>query len=353
MKLWKRSALLLALLAAFVLVVGCTPSGSGTQSDAGSTEAGSSSGSTQQDESSGDESSSDASSDDESTGSGNATTALSGSLQDQADEAGGSEGSSTTDSSSSDQEETDSTSFVPDGLKREEAPSRAIIGTDDRVDVSDPSVYPYSAVAYMIVHYPCGHSATGTGFMVGEDVLLTAAHCVVCTEHNQPADDLDFYFGYNEADGSYVDHYNQRCYYYYGTSFPGGYTHSNMEWDFAVVKLTDEKVGLKTGYFGYRSGLPASSLYGSAYQLIGYRDGDVKTSWGVASQESDETPIRLFYHDADTLNGYSGGPIFDDGYYVVGINIAHNDKPANVGHTISNDVYTRMLELSMPTQEGD
>ena len=107
--------------------------------------------------------------------------------------------------------------YIPDNLER------VVVGKDDRVTVTNTYEYPYSAIALLEMGYECGCTATGSGFMVKPNVLLTAAHCLVCPRHNRAISRMYFYFGY-QKNGDYGYLYDGRFTYWYGTSFPKGYT---------------------------------------------------------------------------------------------------------------------------------
>ena len=66
--------------------------------------------------------------------------------------------------------------YIPQELEK------TVFGRDDRVDIY-ASAYPYSAIANMVVKAQCGCSWSGTGFMISNNHMLTAAHCLVCTTH--------------------------------------------------------------------------------------------------------------------------------------------------------------------------
>ena len=79
--------------------------------------------------------------------------------------------------------------FAPENL------DKVIIGSDDRI-TADVRQYPYSAIGYMDVHAKCGDTWTGTGFMAGKRLFMTAAHCMYCDEHHAWADEVTIYFGF-------------------------------------------------------------------------------------------------------------------------------------------------------------
>ncbi len=63
----------------------------------------------------------------------------------------------------------------------------AVIGTDTRVRVSDTAVAPYKSIVLLIMKYGDAWYR-GTGFMVKDNVVLTAAHNLYSQEKECPAD---------------------------------------------------------------------------------------------------------------------------------------------------------------------
>lgn len=231
------------------------------------------------------------------------------------------------------------TPFAPDSL------DKAIIGTDDRITISNTGVYPYSAIAYLEVTGSCGCNWTATGFMVSRDCLMTGAHCVFCGDHNQGASNFIMYFGY-KSNKNYMLKYTDETNYWYGTNvYENG--EFNTDWDFAFIKLR-QPVGDKTGWFGL-SVQDDAQLRGASFEVAGYRDGLLKTS------RAGTTSIRSQYnitYDNDTLSGNSGCPVFTDDYYAVAINVAHvtnsNDVGLyNIGRRITQDLVNEMTRLGM------
>ncbi len=227
----------------------------------------------------------------------------------------------------------DEESYIP-----EERYDRAVIGSDNRVRITDTSAYPFSCIAYMKIHMRCGCSSTGTGYMVGPKTLLTAGHCLMCTDHHQGADYIDFYFGYKD-DYNYFLKYSDGTTYWYGTDFPDGYTKGAEQWDYGLVQM-QWNVGDTTGYFGIAS-LTDSDLASSGYNLVGYRNGVMKADYGWVSNITHYN----FDHNADTEPGYSGCPLFDNDYYATAINIASAwDNSHNIARRINDELYDFILE---------
>ena len=194
--------------------------------------------------------------------------------------------------------------FVPDDIDRH------IIGADDRITVKDTRTYPYSAIAYMNMKFPCAcKNLEGTAFMVDRDKMLTAAHCLICQKHNVWATSITFYFGYRKGSGSmykYTGGWTAHC----GTSFPNGYTDEN---DWAFIKL-EKNVGDKTGWFGRRY-LNDQDLTKEYYYVAGYRNGVLKYDYGKVRV----LDAGRMYVDMDVEPGNSGSPIYDKDDYAIGI----------------------------------
>lgn len=222
--------------------------------------------------------------------------------------------------------------FVPDDL------DRTIIGYDDRITITDPSVYPYSAIGYMKVHARCGCEWTASGSMISERGFLTGAHCVVCTDHGATADSIKIYFGYDRTGSSFYV-YTGPTHYWYGTNFSNGdgtYSYSGPAYDYAYI-LLDDNVGDYTGWFGVRWCADSDLLYNN-FTLTGYRDGIMKKSYGYVSNVSSNT-IR---YDNDSLPGNSGCPVYDDDFYVVAIHV-QGGETSNGGHRFTYSLYQDMV----------
>lgn len=58
------------------------------------------------------------------------------------------------------------------------SPNSIIGPTDDRNLVTNTSLYPYRAIAFLDVKWPNGETSSGTGFFVGPDQVVTNAHVI-------------------------------------------------------------------------------------------------------------------------------------------------------------------------------
>lgn len=226
--------------------------------------------------------------------------------------------------------------FVPEGL------DKAIIGPDDRIVVRNPKEYPYSAIARMIVKGKCGHQWECSGFMVSKNFLMTAGHCVICTECKQWAKSITFYFGYKSSK-SYALKYTGKWRAWAGDIFVYG---ERMDLDYAYIKL-DQNIGDKVGWFGI-SALSDSNMIGERISVAGYRDGILKIDTGYMEPYD----ANVLLHNVDTVGGNSGCPIYDSSYYAVAIHIAGNyynrevsdAGSVNYGRRITRNLYSFMKD---------
>ena len=214
-----------------------------------------------------------------------------------------------------------------------------VFGSDDREVIDNTDEYPFCAVAYMEAHYPCGCEKSGTGFMVERNKLMTAAHCMVCCEHSQWADQIEFYFGFRDFDNySYL--YDGKWYAFVGDTFPNKTYTSDNDW--AVVKLY-KNIGDIVGWFGFSYNMPNKQITSKEMLLLGYKWGTLRISEGKAKAGSGD----LITYQIDAEAGNSGGPVFylDNGVpYAAAIHVADN-KQNNYGYRITGEMYSKFMEL--------
>jgi len=203
--------------------------------------------------------------------------------------------------------------YIPENIEK------MVIDYDDRRLVEDPTRFPFSAIAYMEVTGECGCRWTGSGFMAARDILLTAGHCLYCTDHLSWANQITFYYGYRNGK-NYYHRYNGRWTAWTSTDIINGKTTPSS--DYGIVKFRNTPPGDTTGWFGMCA-LSDHELQTYYLTVAGYRHKVLKSDYGFIL----DLGSRWIHHDADTEPGYSGCPIFIDynlGDYAVGINTSHN-----------------------------
>ncbi len=180
-----------------------------------------------------------------------------------------------------------------------------VFGKDDRKEVTS-TAYPWKAV---------GRLSTGcTGTLVGADLVVTAAHCVLEGKTGKLTPWLTSFTPNQMTDGKNESFTIKHV--WWGTSDPD----ANRAHDWALIRL-DKRAGDTYGWLGVEDSRP------NWVTLVGY-SGDFRG--GMTAGTHQDCRLRdykygMYYHDCDATRGSSGGPIFytnKNGNYIVAINVA-------------------------------
>ena len=174
------------------------------------------------------------------------------------------------------------------------------------------------AIVYMNATFDCGCKRTGGGALIGANVLITAAHNLVCSTHNKSLKYCNFFFGYDG--NSYVKEYRGRFSYRWYSDFSKGYNSAN---DIGYV-IFDEKIGYQTGFFEHGYLDPDDDSWSwDNYSIYGYSGkklvvDSVKLS-GIDSRE-------MYWPMSSDFSGtLEGGPIVG-GNFVFGVYTSHSGR---------------------------
>lgn len=177
-------------------------------------------------------------------------------------------------------------------------------------------------------------AAVGTAFVVGEQHMLTAGHCI--NEENYS--ELRFVFGYR------VDEQGQTC-----LQIPKAWIYEPVDVrsvqdtrgaDWALVKV-DRKIDRPPLRYRLRPVEKGEPVY-----YIGY-------PWGLPIKYAghavvlDPGPQAYFKADLDTFTGASGSPVFDDNDQVVGVHVR------GIEQTTYNKAKGAWAERRVKTGRGD
>ena len=197
-----------------------------------------------------------------------------------------------------------------------EVSSNSIIGEDGREPIDFPEALPSKAIGLLRYKGPNGKNYSATGFLVADDLVLTAGHCLISAEKGGAASEITFSpaaqkgLSYETANGTA----------YYVPFDWSGYYDENFDW--ALIKI-DKPLGES----GYLTCLNHANPVGQMVEIQGYPSDYLSNpAYGIlqavgAGTVSQMTNYKLYY-DVDTEDGQSGSPIlWYNGYefQVIGI----------------------------------
>jgi len=221
----------------------------------------------------------------------------------------------------------------------------SIIGTDDRVRVTNNQFYPWRCIASLLITSHNGTMYLGTGWLVAPRVLLTAGHCVHMADEGGWVTQIEVIPG-RDADnrpfGSAV-----------ATDFRSttGWTQDhNSDFDYGAILLpADKRYGEQLGWFGYAS-RGDDYLRGITLNLAGYPgDGGPAgidgTQWYNSRGVLDVLDKQITY-EIDTFGGQSGAPVWEmtaeNNRYGVAVH-TFGTTVNNGGTRITSDVFDNIV----------
>lgn len=252
-------------------------------------------------------------------------------------------------------------------------PNRSIVYSDDRIEVSNPKSGDYLKTAFIRTGYRVYNPVTcqddskffrGTGFLIGRNLMMTAAHCVYSDvsiedygyEDNRYnpkfAQQIDCFFGINgSSDLSQGENYQ---YYARGKVISIEYSYyldeaTNQDW--AIIEL-DRNIGDTIGWFDV-----VPNWYNTTSEVVsfGYPADDNSYYYMKETRGHmfDKNKFKYF-NDLDTLGGHSGSPhlvSINDQLKVIGVHTTGHGT-YNGGTIINSHIYA-FLDSFYNTYEGN
>lgn len=179
-----------------------------------------------------------------------------------------------------------------------------VCDTDDRVRISPATAIPWRWCCELLITYPNGAGARGTGWFIGQRAVMTAGHVVYSAANGGWASSIEVIPG---MDGNSRPYGSQ-----IGISFRsvvGWVSNSDPEYDYGVIILPNGSLGSTVGWFGFAV-LSDAELQNLLVNNAGYPgDKPFGTLWFNAGVITSVTSRRLFYM-IDTFGGQSGSCIW-------------------------------------------
>jgi V8-like Glu-specific endopeptidase len=218
----------------------------------------------------------------------------------------------------------------------------SILGTDERIQITDTTVFPWRAIASLLITAADNSQWIGTGWFISPRTLVTAGHCVFINHSGIP-----------ERDGwvKKIQVMPARN----GNALPFGGISATEFWsvkgwgedgaenyDYGAIILPGA-FPQDLGFFGFGV-FPDDILLQSTANVAGYPGDKPKgTLWHDSRQIGSVKPDKVFYA-ADTAGGQSGADvhILHEGKRVAVAIHAYGGTTSNSGTRISSQVFANL-----------
>lgn len=183
--------------------------------------------------------------------------------------------------------------------------TESVIGPDDRELIKTPSAWPYRATGQLLIWFPHGQCCLGTGSLIGERYVLTAAHNLYDPEYGGKASRVVFTPGRNlDEDPPFGWSTAVRCW------FPPAYAQHDDTADYALVWL-DRPLGREAGWYSVAvredSALRTQEAIVAGYPIDKPERG--RQMWGARNRIVWVDRSHVYY-EVDTGFGQSGSGVF-------------------------------------------
>ena len=225
-----------------------------------------------------------------------------------------------------------------------EPASESVLLKDDRVRITNTTVYPWKTHASLLITAADNSQWVGTAWFIGPHTLATAGHCVFIYKPGLP------YHGWVQS----IEVMPGRD----GANLPFGRVIStkfraveewtkngNRNYDYGAI-IIPTALGNTTGGLGF-SVYPDHELLGTDAHICGYpSDKEIGTIWYHSRQVSSVDPFKVYY-DIDTMAGQSGSAVYtalNGERLAIAIHAyGAGGGPTNSGTRITRPVYDNLV----------
>ncbi|PCF49386.1 trypsin-like serine peptidase [Staphylococcus delphini] len=183
-----------------------------------------------------------------------------------------------------------------------------VIGEDQRQLVTDHLSTPYKQVVFLNMTFANGKTYLGSGTMIGEDTVLTAAHNVYAHSVGW-AKEVTVYAGKKGDQYTIGKAKSEKMW-----TFNKWIQNTDPNYDLAVIKL-DSKLGKKTGTLGITSKIKKDEWL----EVYGYPADKPDFMQYKATGTLKKITDYILYYDMDTFNGQSGSSVRNHKNQVVAV----------------------------------
>lgn len=236
--------------------------------------------------------------------------------------------------------------------------SRAILPDQSYSLVSNVNTSPYSKTVLIYLKFQKDDGSfvysVGTGFMVGNKVLLTAGHVIWHTTLQRNPYEIRVILKYS-ADHTYVTELSSVSTYYHPQSWvfsanfidnDAGTVDYNYDWCYLTMFADIGKT--YTGWYGIGTttgSITDKEIYVTGYPNVSGKRFNQYESSGVLNS----TSSYRVSHTCSTEGGHSGSPLFSENYVVWGIHTASGGSSYNTGVRITKSLYTLLVNKKAET----